>query len=152
MNFNLVVLMGNLTRDPEVRYTSKGTAVASAGIAVNKRWAGEDGQPRESVSFFDVTAFGRTAEVLSERCRKGDPVLVSGELKQESWEDKQTGAKRTAVKVVAREIQLLGARREEPQGAEHPPRTGQPPPRLDTAEKDTGMKAGDVDPDEDLPF
>jgi single-strand DNA-binding protein len=109
-NLNKVLLMGNLTRDPEVRYTPKGTAVAELGIAVNRIYSGENGEKREEVTFVDVTVWGRTAENVGEYLKKGRPVFVEGRLQLDSWEDKQSGQKRNKLKVVADNVQFLGSR------------------------------------------
>jgi single-strand DNA-binding protein len=109
-NLNKVLLMGNLTRDPEVRYTPKGTAVTELGIAVNRVYSGENGEKREEVTFVDVTVWGRTAENAGEYLRKGRPVFIEGRLQLDSWEDKQSGQKRNKLKVVADNVQFLGSR------------------------------------------
>ncbi|MBA2435307.1 MAG: single-stranded DNA-binding protein [Chthoniobacterales bacterium] len=110
-NFNKVLLMGNLTRDPEVRYTPKGTAVAELGIAVNRIYSGENGEKREEVTFVDVTVWGRTAENVGEYLKKGRPVFIEGRLQLDSWEDKTSGQKRNKLKVVADNVQFLGSPR-----------------------------------------
>src|SRR5690349_17757063 len=109
-SFNKVLLMGNLTRDPEVRYTPKGTAVTELGIAVNRIYTGESGEKREEVTFVDVTVWGRTAENVGEYLRKGRPVFIEGRLQLDSWEDKQSGQKRNKLRVVADNVQFLGSR------------------------------------------
>ena len=109
-NFNKVMLMGNLTRDPEVRYTPKGTAVAEIGLAVNRIYSGENNEKREETTFVDVTLWGRTAEVAGEYLKKGRPVFIEGRLQLDSWEDKQSGQKRNKLRVVAEGMQLIGSR------------------------------------------
>src|SRR6476659_901845 len=109
-NLNKVLLMGNLTRDPEVRYTPKGTAVTELGIAVNRIYTGENGEKREEVTFVDVTVWGRTAENVGEYLKKGRPVFIEGRLQLDSWEDNQSGQKRNKLKVVADNVQFLGSR------------------------------------------
>jgi single-strand DNA-binding protein len=99
-SFNKVILAGNLTRDPEMKYTSKGTAVAAFTLAVNRRWKTETGEPKDEVSFIDVDAFGRQAEVIAQYLKKGRPFLVEGRLKQDTWEDKNTHQKQSKLKVV----------------------------------------------------
>lgn len=113
-SFNKVVLVGNLTRDPELRYTPKGTAVAKLGLAVNRVWTNEAGERKEEVTFVDVDVFGRTAENAGQYLRKGRPVLVEGRLKLDQWEDKQTGQKKQRLGVVAEMIQFLGAGGDKP--------------------------------------
>ena len=106
-NFNKVILAGNMTRDPELRYTPKGTAIAKFGLAINRNWTGEDGQKREEVTFVDVDAFGKQAETIGQYLRKGRPVLVEGRLKLDQWDDKQTGQKRSRLGVVLESFSFL---------------------------------------------
>src|SRR4030088_1187749 len=110
-SFNKVILLGNLTRDPEVRYTPKGTAVADLGLAINRTYTAENGEKREEVTFVDVTFWGRTAEVAGEYLKKGRPVFVEGRLQLDSWDDKQSGQKRSKLKVIGENMQMLGAPR-----------------------------------------
>lgn len=112
-SFNKCILVGNLTRDIELRYSPKGTAVAQMGLAVNRKWKGEDGQEHEEVAFIDVTAFGRTAENCWQYLRKGRRVLIEGRLKLETWDEKQTGAKRSKLIVICETVQFLGSGRDE---------------------------------------
>ena len=109
-SFNKVILMGNLTRDPEVRYTPKGSAVADIGLAVNRVYSTESGEKREETTFVDVTLWGRTAEIAGEYLKKGRPVLIEGRLQLDSWDDKQSGQKRSKLKVIGEGMQLLGSR------------------------------------------
>ncbi len=110
-SFNKVILVGNLTRDPELRYTPKGTAIAKLGLAVNRVWTSETGEKKEETTFVDVDVFGRTAENVAQYLRKGSPMLVEGRLKLDTWEDKQTNQKRSKLGVVAEVIQFLGSPR-----------------------------------------
>jgi single-strand DNA-binding protein len=98
-NFNRVILAGNLTRDPELRYTPKGTAIASFGIAINRKWKSETGEAKEEVTFVDVEAWDRQAEVVAQYFKKGRPILVEGRLKYDQWEDKNTHQKQSKLKV-----------------------------------------------------
>jgi len=109
-SFNKVILLGNLTRDPEVRYTPKGSAVCDLGIAVNRVYTTDSGEKREEATFVDVTFWGRTAEVAGEYLKKGRPVFIEGRLQLDSWEDKQSGQKRSKLKVIGETMQLIGAR------------------------------------------
>ena len=109
-SFNKVILLGNLTRDPEVRYTPKGSAVADLGIAVNRVYTTDSGEKREETTFVDVTFWGRTAEVAGEYLKKGRPVFVEGRLQLDTWEDKTSGQKRSKLKVIGETMQLLGGR------------------------------------------
>ena len=109
-SLNKVMIIGNLTRDPEIKYTPKGTAIADIGLAVNRNYTTESGEKREEVTFIDVTLWGRTAEIVGEYCKKGRPLFVEGRLQLDQWDDKQTGQKRSKLKVVGDNIQLLGGR------------------------------------------
>jgi single-strand DNA-binding protein len=109
-SFNKVILLGNLTRDPEVRYTPKGSAVADLGIAVNRQYTLENGEKREEVTFVDVTFWGRTAEVAGEYLKKGRPIFIEGRLQLDTWDDKQSGQKRSRLKVIGESMQMLGSR------------------------------------------
>ncbi|MCG6154756.1 single-stranded DNA-binding protein [Rubinisphaera margarita] len=112
-SFNRVILVGNLTRDPQVRYTTGGTAVSEIGLAVNRQWFDkQSNQKREETTFVDVTLWGRQAEVAGEYLSKGRPVLIEGRLQLDQWEDKQSGEKRSKLRVVGETMQLLGGRGE----------------------------------------
>lgn len=111
-NYNKVILMGNLTRDPEVRYTSNGTAIAKLGMAINRHWRNQDGQQQEETTFVDVDAFGRQAETIGQYLKKGRPIMVEGRLKLDQWEDKQTGQKRSKMGVTLENFQFLDSRGE----------------------------------------
>ena len=99
-SFNKVILIGNLTRDPEMKYTPKGTAVARLGLAVNRRYTTESGEAKEEVTFIDIDAWGKQAEVIAQYCRKGRPLMIEGRLKLDQWDDKQTGQKQSKLRVV----------------------------------------------------
>ena len=110
-SFNKVILVGNLTRDPEVRYTSGGTAVTEVGMAVSRNWTDRSTNERkEETTFVDVTLWGRTAEIAGEYLSKGRPCLIEGRLQLDQWEDRETGQKRSKLKVVGESLQLLGSR------------------------------------------
>lgn len=143
-NLNKVLLLGNVTRDPEVRYTPKGSAVCDLGVAVNRGYTTDSGEKREEVTFVDVTLWGRTAEVASEYLKKGRPVFIEGRLQMDTWDDKQTGQKRTRLRVVAENMQLLGGR--PPGGAADA--AGE---RQQTAEPPKPSAAAEPDEDE-IPF
>ncbi len=115
-SYNKVILVGNLTRDPEVKYTPKGTAITDIGLAVNRTYSTDSGEKREEVTFIDITLWGRTAEIVGEYCKKGRPLLVEGRLQLDTWDDKATGQKRSKLKVVGENIQLLGSREGGPGG------------------------------------
>jgi single-strand DNA-binding protein len=109
-SFNKVMLLGNLTRDPEVKYTPKGSAVADIGLAVNRTYTTDGGEKREETTFVDVTMWGRQAEIAGEYLKKGRPLFVEGRLQLDTWDDKQTGQKRSKMRVVCENFQMLGSR------------------------------------------
>ena len=109
-SFNKVMLLGNLTRDPEVKYTPKGSAVTDLGIAVNRTYTTDGGEKREETTFVDVTMWGRQAEIAGEYLKKGRPVFIEGRLQLDTWDDKQTGQKRSKLRVVCENFQMLGSR------------------------------------------
>lgn len=104
--FNKVILMGNLTRDPETRSTPSGQSVTNFSLAVNRTWKGQDGTMQEAVSYIDCVAWGRTGEVIAQYMQKGRPILVSGRLDQRSWE--QDGNKRSKVEVIIEDFNFVG--------------------------------------------
>src|SRR6478672_7375620 len=110
-NYNKVILAGNLTRDPELRYTPKGMAIAKLGLAINRTWKNEAGETKEEVTFVDVDAFGRTAEVIGQYLKKGRPILMEGRLRLDQWDDKQTGQKRSKLGVVLEAFQFMDSGR-----------------------------------------
>jgi single-strand DNA-binding protein len=109
-NLNKVMLMGNLTRDPELRRTPRGTAVTQIGLAVNRSWKNDAGEKQEETTFVDVEFFGRTAEVAQEYLAKGRSVYVEGRLKLDQWDDKDTGQKRQKMRVIGETLQMLGGK------------------------------------------
>lgn len=152
-SFNKVILLGNLTRDPEVRYTPKGSAVCDLGLAVNRVYTTEGGEKREEVTFVDVVLWARLAEIAGEYLKKGRPVFIEGRLQMDSWDDKQSGQKRTKLRVVGESMQLLGSRpaaaapAEAGEGGDRPVRSAEkspsPPPK----------SSGPGEPDDDeIPF
>jgi len=153
-SFNKVILVGNLTRDPELRYTPKGTAIAKIGLAVNRVWTNEAGEKKEEVTFVDVDVFGRTAENVGQYMRKGRPILVEGRLRLDQWDDKQTGQKKSKLGVVAETVQFLGSSQGGGEGgapsAPAVPRAARPA----AAAPATAPDAGDSEPphDDDVPF
>ncbi len=129
-SFNKVILAGNMTRDPELRYTPSGKAIAKFALAVNRNWTTETGEKKEEVTFIDIDAFGRQAEVISQYMKKGRPLLVEGRLKLDQWDDKQTGQKRSRLGVVLESFSFLDGGRGEgsgaPSGAPVPARPARP--------------------------
>ena len=121
-SFNKVILIGNLTRDPELKYTPKGTAACQIGMAVNRKWRNEQGQDQEEVTFLDVQSWGKQAEAISKFLRKGSPLFVEGRLKLEEWE--KDGKKQTKLRVVLESFQFLGGVKQEGAPAPKPQRVG----------------------------
>lgn len=119
-NLNKVHLMGNLTRDPELRFTPANTAVCQIGLAINRKWKDGNGEAKEEVTFIDCEAWGRTAEILNQYVRKGNPLYVEGRLKLDQWQDKE-GNNRSKLKVVVEEMQFLHSKGEG--GQQSPPAT-----------------------------
>lgn len=146
--FNKVVLMGNLTRDPEVRTTPNGQSVANFSLAVNRTWKGADGNQQEAVSYIDCVAWGRTGEVIAQYMQKGRPILVSGRLDQRSWE--QDGQKRSKVEVVVEDFNFVG-------GGNDSPSQSSPRQQASTSKKNDDVVIEDIKDDEeinldDIPF
>lgn len=115
--FNKVMLMGNLTRDPQLKYLPSQTAVVEFGIAVNRRYRTSAGEDKEEVTFIDCTAFGGTAETINKWCQKGKSLFVEGRLHYEQWEDKQGGGRRSKLKVIVENFQFVGGRQSQDEGA-----------------------------------
>jgi len=107
-NYNKVILLGNLTRDPQLSYTPNQTAVVDFGLAMNRKWAGQDGSAREETCFVDCRAFGRSAENINKYCQKGRPLLVEGRLTFDSWQA-QDGSKRSKLRVTVERFQFIGS-------------------------------------------
>jgi single-strand DNA-binding protein len=110
-NLNKVMLIGNLTRDPELRVTPKGTAICTFSLAVNRKFRDESGADREEVTYVDIEAWGKSGENISKYCTKGRPLFVEGRLRLDQWEDKNTKEKRSRMKVVCENFQFLGSGR-----------------------------------------
>jgi single-strand DNA-binding protein len=145
-SFNKVILAGNLTRDPELRYTSKGTAIARLGLACNRKWKSETGEMKEEVTFVDVDAFGKQAETIGQYLKKGRPILIEGRLRLDQWEDKQSGQKKSKLGVVLESFQFLdsGGGRGDSEGAPARSPSAAVPP--------AGPSDAEPPPDDDVPF
>jgi single-strand DNA-binding protein len=151
-NFNKVILIGNLTRDPELRYTPKGTAIAKIGLAINRTWKTETGETKEEVTFVDIDAFGRQAETLGQYMKKGRPIMIEGRLKLDTWDDKQTNQKRSRLGVVMETFQFLDFNKSaEGTGAPLPPKSRQPQSAGSEAEPPPPDAAASPEED-DVPF
>lgn len=153
-NFNKVILAGNLTRDPELRYTPKGMAIAKLGLALNRTFTTESGEKREEVTFVDVDAFGRQAEVIGQYMRKGRPILVEGRLKLDQWEDKTTHQKKSRLGVVLESFSFLDSGRGEGTAAE--PSAPRPPASAPAAAAAPAPSAPEAEmppaEEDDVPF
>lgn len=136
-NLNKVFLMGNLTRDPELRYVPSGTAVANFSLAVNRQYKGTTGEKKEEVSFIRVVVWGKMAEICGEYLSKGRPVLVEGRLQSRSWEG-QDGQKRSALDVIANNVQFLGSRDKQSSTSPQPPTQGGMTQEYIDVDKETG--------------
>jgi len=152
-SFNKVILVGNLTRDPELRYTPKGTAIAKIGVAVNRVWTNEAGEKKEEVTFVDVDVFGRTAENVGQYMRKGRPILIEGRLRLDQWDDKQTGQKKSKLGVVAETVQFLGSATPGGEGGAAPAPARRAAPAAAAAAPAGEPLEGDGPPEsDDVPF
>jgi single-strand DNA-binding protein len=147
-SFNRVILAGNLTRDPELRYTPKGTAVCRFTLAVSRNWVGEDGQKKEEVSFIDVDAWGRQGEVVAQYMKKGRPFLVEGRLKQDTWEDKNTKQKQSKLKVVLESFSFIDSKPSDAGGGAPPP----PRPEASSAPAAEPVEGDAPREGDDVPF
>lgn len=112
-NLNKVQLMGNLTRDPEIRFTPKGAAICEFGIAINRTWIDDNDQKQEETTFVDLTFFGKRAETIEKYVKKGQPIYVEGRLQLDQWEDRQSGQQRSRLKVVGEQFQFLASGKKE---------------------------------------
>ena len=148
-SFNKVILLGNITRDPELKYTPKGTAVAQIGLAINRIYTNDAGEKVEEVTFVDIDMFGRTAEICNEYCSKGDPIMIEGRLKLDQWDDKQTGQKKSRMKVICDTLQFLRSKSsDEERGRSSAPPARRPPSRPPAKTQDPDLDQ----PEDDIPF
>lgn len=148
-NFNRVLLIGNLTRDPQLRYTPNQAAVCDFGIAVNRQWTGADGQKREETCFVDCTAWGRQAEILSKYMSKGRPLFVEGRLTFRQWEGKD-GKRRSKIEVTVENFQFLGGRGGDRGGGGGGPGSSQDTRRQQAAGEEDQAAGADYDFNEDV--
>lgn len=155
-NLNKVMLIGNLTRDPELRYTPKGTAVADIALAINRVWNNDQGQKQEETTFVDVTLWGRQAELAQQYLSKGRGVYIEGRLQMDSWDDKETGKKRSKLKVIGENLQFMpdgkgnaggGGGQSGPQQSSRAPQQSSGPPQGASA-----APADDFQEDDEIPF
>ncbi|MEO8615427.1 MAG: single-stranded DNA-binding protein [Luteolibacter sp.] len=159
-NLNKVMLIGNLTRDPELRHTPKGTAVAEISLAINRVWNNEQGQKQEDTTFVEVTLWGRQAELAQQYLTKGRPVYIEGRLSLDTWDDKETGKKRSKLKVIGETLQFLSSGQQGGQGggnsqggggySQQPSRA--PEQRSGPPQGASAAPADDFQEDDDIPF
>lgn len=158
-NVNKVILIGNVTRDPEVKFTPKGSAVTDVALAINRNYTLDNGEKREETIFVDVELWGRLAEIAGEYAKKGRPIYIEGRLRMDSWEDKTSGQKRSRMKVVGENLQLLGSRPagagaggggEEEGGSHH--HEARPQQRSSRPAPSQQPPAQSSEPDDDIPF
>jgi len=140
-SLNKVIILGNLTRDVEMRYLPSGSPVANFGIAMNRKWTGQDGAKKEEVTFVDISCFGKTAELCSQYLSKGRQVLIEGRLKFEQWDAKDGSGKRSKLKVVAERVTFLGGNGGQRNESERTP-----------AGSDRDNRDGFAPDDDDVPF
>jgi single-strand DNA-binding protein len=153
-SLNRVMLMGNLTRDPELRVTPKGTPVCGLSIAINRKFKTESGEEREEVTYVDIEAWNKQAETIAKYLSKGKPIYVEGSLKLEQWEDKNTKEKRSRMKVLLQSFQFIGGRDDAPNGnhAPAPADRGVSPPARGAAAQQGSRPPAYENIDEDVPF
>jgi len=134
-SFNKVILIGNLTRDPQIKHTTGGTAIAELGMAIGRKWFDKTtNQQKEETTFVDVTLFGKQAEVAGQYLAKGRSVMIEGRLQLDSWEDRETGHKRSKLRVVGENLVLMGGKRDEGPGEERQA-VQAPSPELDSGDE-----------------
>jgi single-strand DNA-binding protein len=160
-NLNKVMLIGNLTRDPELRHTPKGTAVTEISMAINRVWNNDQGQKQEDTTFVEVTLWGRQAELAQQYLVKGRPVYIEGRLQLDSWDDKETGKKRSKLRVIGENMQFLSSN---PGGggggggggnySERPQQSSSPAPqqRSGPPQGASAAPADDFQEEDDIPF
>lgn len=145
MNINKFIGAGHITKDIEVRYSVKGVAVASFAVAVNRKWKGEDGQSKDEVTYINVTAFGKQAETINQYLKKGSPIYFEGRFHTESWEDKVSGQKRYASKILMESFQFVGF-------ADRSGKENAPTKADESAKPKAVIDREDVPDDDDVPF
>lgn len=149
-SFNRVILMGNITRDPELRYTQSGTPVTELGLAVNDRRKNAAGEWVDETTFVDITLWSRTAEVACEYLGKGSPVMIEGRLKLDQWE--QEGQKRSKLRVVGERMQMIGGRSDRSGGGGSGGSSGPAYNRSESRQDTSSVAANDGPPQDEIPF
>ena len=151
-NFNKVLLMGNLTRDPEVRYTPKGTAIAKIGLAVNEVYTTDQGEKKEFTTFVDIDVWGKQAETLAQYVSKGSPLFVEGRLRLDTWDDKETGQKKSKMKVICDRFQFIGAPKGKAEFSDQPPAAKPARPAARPAAAPPAEEVPPAEGDDNIPF
>jgi single-strand DNA-binding protein len=156
-NLNKVMLIGNLTRDPELRHTPKGTAVSEISMAINRVWNNDQGQKQEETTFVEVTLWGRQAELAQQYLVKGRPVYIEGRLQLDSWDDKETGKKRSKLRVIGENMQFLSSGSGGGAGggnfSERPPQSSSSPQqRSGPPQGASAAPADEFQEEDDIPF
>lgn len=151
-SYNKVMLMGNLTRDPEVRVTPSGLTIAKLGLAVNRRYKTKEGEQREEVTYVDIDAFGIQAETIQKYCSKGSGIFIEGRLKLDQWQDKTSGENRSKLGVVLDNFQFVGGRSEESSGSGGSAYTSPPERASSPSKSKTSSAPADDFQDDDVPF
>ncbi len=159
-NLNKVMLIGNLTRDPELRHTPKGHAVSEISLAINRNWTNEQGQKQEETTFVEVTFWGRQAEVIQQYVTKGSPIYIEGRLQLDSWDDKETGKKRNKLRVVGENFQFLsgkpggqsGGGNSQGGGGYNAPASSSPQQRSGPPQGASAAPPDEFQEDDDIPF
>ncbi len=153
-NLNKVMLIGNLTRDPELRHTPSGKVVSELGLAINRTWSNDQGQKQEETTFVDVSVWGRQAEVIQQYVTKGSPIYIEGRLQLDTWDDKTTGQKRSKMRVVCENFQFIGSKGGQGSGG-----GGSSPQTSRSSEPSAGSPQGasaapmdDFQEEDDIPF
>jgi single-strand DNA-binding protein len=152
-NLNKVMLIGNLTRDPELRHTPSGKVVSELGLAINRTWSNDQGQKQEETTFVDVSVWGRQAEVIQQYVTKGSPIYIEGRLQLDSWDDKTTGQKRSKLRVLCENFQFLGSKGGNPAGGSNE-RSSAPAQAASSgpARGATAAPVDDFQEEDDIPF
>jgi single-strand DNA-binding protein len=158
-NLNKVMLIGNLTRDPELRHTPKGTAVSEISLAINRNWTNDQGQKQEDTTFVEVTFWGRQAEVIQQYVTKGSPIYIEGRMQLDSWDDKETGKKRSKLRVIGENFQFLagkpggsGAGGNTQSGGPSYPQASRVPERSGPPQGASAAPIDDFQEEDDIPF
>lgn len=142
-NLNKVQLMGNLTRDPELKFTPKGTAICDLGLAINRTWKDDNGDKQEETTFVDVTFWGKAGEVIEKYVKKGHALYVEGRLQLDTWEDKTTGQNRSRLKITGENFQFLSNGKKEERDQ---------PPAGNYANAAAVSAGNPISGDDDIPF